>query len=252
MKSYSIPDFLRPFDCPNLIRLGRNYDGGYIVNRQDVESAGGLLSFGISNDWSFERDFSRENDVPIGAYDGSVTVNSIWKHYWKNILRLDRLDLMSEAWHGIFNLHRFFDGKHRMLVNRFIGTRQDDKFLTLESVAKEANLRRVFIKMDVEGSEYELLDAIVALAQITTGLAIEFHSLGEHMDDVLKFVKSYPLTLVHSHVNNCAPPLENGYPQMLELTFSSNAPSRAKVEGLPHVLDMSNSPKLELPEITFI
>lgn len=249
---YNIPSFLKPYHCDDLVRLGRSYDGGYIVNLEDIRTAEGLLSFGISHDWSFEKDFASMNDAVIHAYDGSVTLTSIWRHYWKNILRFDRVDLMREAWHGIFNLHRFFDGKHRTLVNRFIGTRRDDKFLTLESVAKEANLRRVFIKMDVEGSEYELLDAIVALAPMTTGLAIEFHGLGEHMDDVVEFVESYPLTLVHSHVNNCAPPLENGYPQMLELTFSSNAPSGAKVEGLPHMLDMSNSPKLELPEITFI
>lgn len=249
---YNIPSFLKPYHCDDLVRIGRNYDGGYIVNLEDILAADGLLSFGISHDWSFEKDFASMNDAVIHAYDGSVTLTSIWRHYWKNILRFDRVDLMREAWDGIFNLHRFFDGKHRMLVNRFIGTRQDDKFLTLDSVVKEANLRRVFIKMDVEGSEFELLDALVALAPMTTGLAIEFHSLGEHMDDVVKFVESYPLSLVHSHVNNCAPPLENGYPQMLELTFSSNAPSGAKVEGLPHKLDMSNSPKLELPEITLI
>ena len=58
MSKYNLPSFLKPFSCEDLVRVGRDYDGGYVVNLKDIQSADGLISLGISHDWSFEKQFS--------------------------------------------------------------------------------------------------------------------------------------------------------------------------------------------------
>ena len=43
----------------SLIRLGNNNDGGYVVEENSIKNSEILLSFGLSDDWSFESDFSK-------------------------------------------------------------------------------------------------------------------------------------------------------------------------------------------------
>ena len=106
--------------------------------------------------------------------------------------------------------------------------------------------------MDIEGNEYELLNVLLQNAQSVEGLAIEFHDVANNLQLIKEFIQSYPLTLVHTHINNCGPPEINNLPQMIELSFSSNQKKKRKVAFLPNKLDMSNSPKLALPNISFL
>ena len=39
------------------IRLGKKYDGGYVVSKKAVLNSKNLVSFGVYDDWSFESDF---------------------------------------------------------------------------------------------------------------------------------------------------------------------------------------------------
>jgi hypothetical protein len=50
-----------PIQMDNLIRLGRDWDGGYVVSKDQIEKTETLLSFGINDDWSFEIDFEKRN-----------------------------------------------------------------------------------------------------------------------------------------------------------------------------------------------
>ena len=54
-------DYLKPFDEIDLIRLGKKGDGGYVISKKSLEADNCLLTFGMSNDWSFEEDFVRHN-----------------------------------------------------------------------------------------------------------------------------------------------------------------------------------------------
>ena len=47
-------NYLSPFVVENLIRVGRDYDGGYILPDDVIPKADCLISMGLSNDWSFE------------------------------------------------------------------------------------------------------------------------------------------------------------------------------------------------------
>ena len=69
----TLPTFFRPKKIDQLIRLGKESDGGYLVNRDDIFESEVLLSFGISDDWSFEYDFYKLNNLDIYAFVGSLT-----------------------------------------------------------------------------------------------------------------------------------------------------------------------------------
>ena len=54
-----LPSFLK-FDTTNdLVRIGRDHDGGYLVSKIDIDDSEILVGLGISDDWSFESDFLR-------------------------------------------------------------------------------------------------------------------------------------------------------------------------------------------------
>ena len=67
-----LPLFLRPIKGADLVRIGRDNDGGYLVDKRSIISSEFLLGFGIYDDWSFEKDFIKYVDVPVVAFDASV------------------------------------------------------------------------------------------------------------------------------------------------------------------------------------
>ena len=53
-------------------RLGKDYDGGYVIVHRPGMQYSALLSGGISDDISFELDFVREYGCPCDAFDGTI------------------------------------------------------------------------------------------------------------------------------------------------------------------------------------
>ena len=70
-----IPNFFSIKQATDLVRIGRDYDGGYLVSKSDIQKTDTLIGLGINDDWSFEEDFLSENKVSIYAYDASVSKN---------------------------------------------------------------------------------------------------------------------------------------------------------------------------------
>ena len=74
-KKYNI---LLPVKNEKLKRMGRNSDGGYVIDENIGNNCKTLISFGLGNDWSFEKDYIKQNsDAKIYIYDHTV---SIWPY----------------------------------------------------------------------------------------------------------------------------------------------------------------------------
>ncbi len=71
----NLPLNLRPSQTPELKRLGVPKDGGYLVDERDVRASQGLISMGLDDNWTFERDFTRIKRVPVHAYDGCTSTS---------------------------------------------------------------------------------------------------------------------------------------------------------------------------------
>ena len=58
----------------DLIRIGKDNDGCYLVSKKDIENSGILISLGVSYDWSFKTDFLKYKKVPKIAFDGTINI----------------------------------------------------------------------------------------------------------------------------------------------------------------------------------
>ena len=102
------------------------------------------------------------------------------------------------------------------------------------------NIPNVFFKIDIEGSEYELLDNILLMQDNIVGLAIEFHDLNKNLDKVREFIENFSLDLIHIHPNNWANVNVNNIPEVLELSFEKNPKIISKNYTHPNELDIKN------------
>jgi hypothetical protein len=236
-----LPTSLRPSGCQDLIRLGRDNDGGYLVSRADVMATDCLIGLGVNDDWSFEQQFSRMKRCSVICYDASVGAKVFLSRYLRaseneppsSDTRKRARTLISYLW--------FFRGRNEH-VRRFVARSAKPDTVRFDHVVRRMAGRRTFLKIDIEGAEYGLLDDIVAIAPQLTGLAIEFHQSHRRLLRIQRFVDQVGLQLVHVHVNNCGRVAENGVPGTIELTFSSLTPGdgTASEVTLPHPLDQPN------------
>jgi len=223
----SLPIEWRSKSLSDLVRLGNGHDGGYVVPERTIPATELILSFGICDDWTFEADFARRNPtVRVIGYDPTITRNFWLKrfagHFAAMIFRLDpgRASRLSD-W---FRYRAFFDGsrhEHRSIRVGYDGDRSE----SLDTILRAVPERRVFLKVDIEGSEYRILDQIVSHAARLTGLVIEFHDVDLMRDRISGFVTavSNDLLLCHIHANNCAGVDDRGDPLAIEMTFTSRS-----------------------------
>jgi len=64
-----------PFHCDDLVRVGKDNDGGYLVNEKDILKTDKLISFGIGEDISFEEQFCHIKNIPVVAYDSDDNIH---------------------------------------------------------------------------------------------------------------------------------------------------------------------------------
>lgn len=245
-----LPAFLQFHAASDLIRLGRNNDGGYLVSKADIEASDMLFGLGINDDWSFEVDFCAINDVPLLAYDASVGRAWLLRKFARSFIRFSRHATPYHMLRKYLSYREFFTGKRRH-VRKFVGLKPGDDFCTMQSIFGETDAKRIFCKIDIEGSEYDCLDTLVENLARLAGIAIEFHDCDRHLDEIEDFVDRLAMPLVHIHANNYAlPDSRTGIPPVLEMTFSANA---VLEEGntLPHPCDMPNKRRREEIELTF-
>jgi hypothetical protein len=55
-----LPKEFKPDGFYDLVRLGKNNDGGYLVCKNSIEVSDCLISFGINDDFSFEENFKNK------------------------------------------------------------------------------------------------------------------------------------------------------------------------------------------------
>ena len=233
MITVTLPKIFQPFHCEDLIRLGKINDGGYLVNRQDVINSNNLLSLGIGEDWSFEKDFILINDCKIVAYDSSL--NKSRMRYNKTL-------------EDSYNI--FFTG-NKYHVEKNIGAGPNDVPFVDTSTEKNT-----FLKCDIEGAEYDILYDLIKLTKQYTGMVIEFHEINKsnNFHNLINFISKVDHKLVHIHINNYFYyKTDNGCaPDILDLRFTSSPNiSLGKNITLPNKLDMPNNPNDKEFEILF-
>jgi len=226
----------------DLVRIGRNNDGGYLVSKSDIEKSDVLIGLGINDDWSFERDFKKINNVEVFAYDASISQKHFINQFIKSLSRINKPLLAIKRIKTIFSYRHFFLKLNNHHVQKFVGLDTADKnHCTFVEILDDVMSDNIFLKIDIEGSEYRFLNDIVANEERINGMVIELHDCDIHLKEIQNFIKKFSLKLVHIHANNCAPiRASDGLPIVLELSFSRNC-EKFCMPSLPHKLDMPNS-----------
>ena len=243
-----LPNFFSIKQAKDLVRIGRDYDGGYLVSQSDIKKSDLLIGLGICDDWSFEEDFILRNDVEVVAYDASLNFR-----FWLKRVFIETIK-------NPFNLYAFkkylsyknFFKEKRKHIKKFVGLNSSDNIhCTFLDVLNQTKSKNIFLKIDVEGSEYRFLHDIVANEERITGIVIELHDVDLHLNEIENFINRFSLNLVHVHANNYAPiRADDDLPLVLELTFSKYSTNTTEYK-LPHNLDMPNDKNCSEYEISF-
>ncbi len=80
----------------------------------------------------------------------------------------------------------------------------------------------VFIKMDIEGFEYEVCKKLLVYAQYINGIVIEFHDIVKRQEKFILAIDQLKqfFTIIHVHANNFGGYYQNtSIPNDLEITF---------------------------------
>ncbi|MEK9570119.1 MAG: FkbM family methyltransferase, partial [Paracoccaceae bacterium] len=235
-----LPNFLIVYECPSLIRLGRDNDGGYLISEIDVKNSNCLISLGICDDWSFERDYYLSTRKMLRAYDESTGLKLFYEQfirsikYWRNI-QTTIITILKP-----FDYIWFFRGKKKHFRN-FISDKNRGNEISFESIMNDADCDNILLKIDIEGAEYKILNQLIEHKSKICGMVIEFHDIPNNLEQIKNFIANFDLPVVHVHANNFAPVDINGSAPVMELTFSRNGATEDETKLFPNQLDMPNN-----------
>ena len=252
---------LRPIDYVGVIRLGREGDGGYVVPAPLVDRATLLLSIGMKQDWSFERAFVTRNrraraitvDPGVGpglfARQAGASAITLARHatrVFHRSMRGERARLRTSIDYFVF-----FSGRHRHVRKRLATTERDGDTTipALLQLAGAASPHAAFLKMDIEGAEYDVVPQVAEAHAVFAALVLEFHTTSKKAE---RFAESLELlgphfAIVHAHANNYAGiDPASGVPEAVEITFAHRALLSGSEPPSPHTyprpgLDHPNS-----------
>ena len=184
----NLPNFLAFKPAIDLIRLGKNNDGGYLASKADVKSTDLLIGLGINKDWSFEEDFKKVIDTKLIAFDGSVSVFTFFMIFLKLCLTL-RFRKAKEVLIILIKFIIFFSKKKNSFHNTFVGNDnllESNKHMPLSEIFEDNLQENIFLKIDVEGSEYRFLDTLIKYQRNICGMVIEMHDCALNLNSILK------------------------------------------------------------------
>jgi len=202
-------------------RLGKDYDGGYIIADIPDVKYSLLIAGGIETDISFEEDFVKKYKTKCVAYDGTIQK-----------LPKESVDIV--------------------FIKKNIGAENSDKVTNLQEIIDANN--NIFIKMDIEGGEIPWINSLndTHLNKFDQ-IVMEFHRpfSATEVSVFDKINKNH--VLIHFHANNCCGSRMHGgvkIPNVFECTylhkkFFKHAPV-LNTERIPSSLDMKNTDKPEI------
>lgn len=238
----SLPLCLKPKAKYTLLRVGPNQDGGYLVGKKSLVNSTHLISLGIFDDWEFEKEFLKKNHtIKINCYDDVLSVNWLFKNIFKYLINL-KFNLTVKK---IKIFIDYFFVKKKINFNK-------KKIISKDLLEISKGKKDIFLKIDIEGSEYRILNDILDIEKNLVGMIIEFHDVDLHLDRIENFVKNLKfLKLIHIHPNNYGKLDSENDPTLIEVTFEKNPDLISEEIYLPNNLDYKNRPNSNDIELKF-
>lgn len=211
-------DFLKINDSDlnlsHVIRIGAVRDGGYFVTKRLVENSDFLISGGISYNVAFEKDFWDINrKAKLIMIDGSFNIFTylLRPFYW---MIFKRSFLMKIG--GLIDM--LFLKKKAVFLKKYLGPDFSLNQIFDVYIAQEM---KGYLKLDIEGSEYDLLSDIILLQNRLTGFSIEFHDVPNHIPEINNFISKFRMSAIGININEEGGLSAANIPNVIELCFAA-------------------------------
>jgi len=258
-------DFLIPNKTSNLCRLGVEKDGGYILNREFLNKSNFLISFGMAEEYSFEVDFLNLNSKnKLIIFDFSISHIHYLKEIFKNLRRIVKfkrtpVDLF-KCLKNYFNFLNFINKKNVKFYSKKINSvNNKDNNITIKKIFEnlsEKDKKNITFKIDIEGTEYEIIDKILSYEKNIDQLIIEFHDTHikkfEFFSNIRKLQEYFDIT--HIHANNYREYNQDGFPINVEISFLNKSLKGTIVKNFDYPisnLDFPNNPDIQDLKFSF-
>jgi hypothetical protein len=210
------PSVLTVYQSPfQKIRIGKEYDGGYVIAVIPDVKYSLLLAGGVADDISFEEDFINKYGATCIAFDGSIN-------------RLPK------------------NNTSVVFLNKNIGFNNTNTETNLHDFINCNN--NIFIKMDIEGGEIPWIKSL-SDKQMNKfeQIVMEFHlPYSDKEIDVFDKINTNHI-LIHLHVNNCCGFRNHrgvSMPNVFECTYVHKKyftqPIKLNTSPIPDPIDMRN------------
>jgi hypothetical protein len=224
-------EFLRPFKVAKE-RVGRNWDGGYVLESNSLAQVEVVYSYGVGWELSFEKALYERTHKTIRLFDptlfdmGNIPIQSKRGLYW-----LGRYFAKVVYFKSIL-LSLPLRGYGLRFYNEGIAKSKNGKYNSFTNHLAEFGDegKKVLLKMDIEGGEYEMFEDEKFQKSLNNvvQIAMELHDLETELPRVEKMVKRLAdrFSVVHFHANNYGYLFEargKKVPSVIELTFLNNA-----------------------------
>jgi hypothetical protein len=244
---------IHPYQTADLVRIGQWRDGGYVINKRVFGHTSILIGLGINADWSFEEDFSRhaQKELAVYGYDFSVSRDIFRKEYISRVLYLFSIKFLlrllkdprkmfalikqnfgyAQSARKVYkSFPRFFDGKKNKFFQLGVSNEKKGHFIrfsdVIENLPSGPAPLSIFLKIDIEFSEYRIMKDVFRYSDLVGGMAIEFHELDvvwEQFSAIMAAAKK-DFVLSHVHGNNYGAFIPGtDIPKALEITFINKA-----------------------------
>jgi len=212
MEPAALTVYASPFDKQ---RIGREYDGGYVIVDIPNVTYSLLLAGGVETDITFEEDFVKKYGTKCIAFDGTIPclppTAVPMEFVRKNIGHVNTPTLT--------NLHDIIDTHDN-----------------------------IFVKMDIEGGEIPWITSLSSdQMNKFEQIVMEFHHPFSHAEGVVFNKLNEHHVLVHFHPNNCCGSRNHKgvlIPNIFECTYVHkkhfSSPPRLNTDTIPSVIDMKN------------
>jgi hypothetical protein len=219
-----LPKFLKPYQISNsnLVRVGPKTDGGYIIDKRILKKSKILITCGLNDDWEFEREYKKKNQkTQIIAYDHTVNKRFWLSRFTKDIISLLLLKKLKIT--KILDVFKyidyllFFRNNNKHFEKKIVFKRRNNNEITIPDIL--ANYNEIFLKVDIEGDEYKILNDIKRYSTKIVFLIIEFHDIDKNIKKIRNFINKLDLKIIHIHGNNYGGIDKNNNPKVIELSL---------------------------------
>ena len=229
MKSVKLKKSLKyilPLRTNDLIRFGNKNDSGYVISKKAMSKVNFMLSFGMSNNWSFEENFLKVNlKNKVQIYDHTVGYKYFFYNFLKSIKRIfyfrSNIKNVFEKYNDLIGYHRITNDKRIEHLQIKVSNKNVKGEENLKKIFRKIKDKKILLSIDIEGDEYKIIKNLIKYSELIHLLIIEFHYLNKKKSSFKKIINNLKkkFEIIHIHGNNYTSFCSDGMPETLEMTF---------------------------------